>query len=62
MGQLDTMVNMMILPFLKSAAVILAKRAIVDLMNSATFAEFSCGDQWTDMFEPLSYAIKRRER
>jgi hypothetical protein len=35
------MANMMILPFFKSAAVILAKRAIVGLPNSATFAEFS---------------------
>jgi hypothetical protein len=35
------MANMVISPFLKSAADILAKRAIVGLMNSATFAEFS---------------------
>jgi hypothetical protein len=35
------MANMMILPFFKSAAVILAKRAIVGLLNSAFFAEFS---------------------
>jgi hypothetical protein len=35
------MANMMILPFLKSAAVVLAKRAIVGVMNSASFAEFS---------------------
>jgi hypothetical protein len=35
------MANMMISPFLKSAAVVLAKRAIVGLLNSATFAEFS---------------------
>jgi hypothetical protein len=35
------MANMMILPFLKSAAVLLAKSAIVGLLNSATFAEFS---------------------
>jgi hypothetical protein len=35
------MVNMMILPFFKSAAVVLAKRAIVGLLNSATFVEFS---------------------
>jgi hypothetical protein len=35
------MANRMILPFFKSAAVILAKRAIVGLPNSATFAEFS---------------------
>jgi hypothetical protein len=32
---------MMILPFLKSAAVILAKRAIIGLLNSATLVEFS---------------------
>jgi hypothetical protein len=35
------MANMMTLPFLKSAAVILAKKAIIGLLNSATFAEFS---------------------
>jgi hypothetical protein len=35
------MANMMISPFFKSAAAILAKRAIVGLLNSATFAEFS---------------------
>jgi hypothetical protein len=35
------MANMMLSPFFKSAAVILAKRAIVGLLNSATFAEFS---------------------
>jgi hypothetical protein len=43
------MVNMMILPFLKSAAVILAKRAIIGLLNSATLVEFSMGDQWTNI-------------
>jgi len=41
-GELDPMANMMILPFFKSAAaVILEKRVIVGLLNSATFAEFS---------------------
>ena len=40
-GELDPMANMMISPFLKSAAVILAKRAIKGLLNSAYFAEFS---------------------
>jgi hypothetical protein len=35
------MANMMISPFFNSAAVILAKGAIVGLLNSATFAEFS---------------------
>jgi hypothetical protein len=35
------MANMMMSPLFKSAAVILAKRAIVGLLNSATFAEFS---------------------
>jgi hypothetical protein len=37
------MANMMIydIALFKSAAVILAKRAIVGLLNSATFAEFS---------------------
>jgi hypothetical protein len=35
------MANMMISPFFKSAAVLLAKKAIVGLLNSATFAEFS---------------------
>jgi hypothetical protein len=35
------MANMMILPFLKSAAVVLAKRAIVSVMNSANLVEFS---------------------
>jgi hypothetical protein len=42
------MANMMISPFLKSAAVVLAKRTIVGLLNSATFAEFSYGDMVTD--------------
>ncbi len=42
------MANMTISPFLKSAAVVLAKRAIVGLLNSATFAEFSSGDQCTE--------------
>jgi len=32
-SKLDPMANMMILPFLKSAAVVLAKRAIVGVMN-----------------------------
>jgi hypothetical protein len=41
LGQLDTMANMVLLLFLKSAAVIMAKRAIVGMLNSATFAEFS---------------------
>ena len=40
-GELDPMANMMISPFFKSAAVILAKRAIAGLLNSATFSEFS---------------------
>jgi hypothetical protein len=31
------------------AAVILAKRAIIGLLNSATLVEFSNGDQWTDI-------------
>jgi hypothetical protein len=35
------MVNMVLLPFFKLAAVIMAKRAIVGVLNSATFAEFS---------------------
>jgi hypothetical protein len=35
------MANMMMLPFSKSAAVKLAKKGIVGLLNSATFAEFS---------------------
>jgi hypothetical protein len=36
------MANMMMSPFLKSAAdIILAKRAIVGLLNSATLVEFS---------------------
>jgi len=37
------MANMMISPFLKSAAVLLAKRAIaiVGVMNSASLVEFS---------------------
>jgi hypothetical protein len=47
-GELDPMANMMISPFFKSAAVKLAKKGIVSLLNSATFAEFSSGDQWTD--------------
>ena len=34
---------MMLSPFLKSAAVILAKRAIVGLLRTATFAEFKLG-------------------
>ncbi len=46
-NSIDPMANMMILPFFKSAAVILAKRAIVGLLNSATFAEFSLGDMVT---------------
>ncbi len=40
-GELDPMANMMISPFFKSAAVKLAKKAIVGLLNSATIAEFS---------------------
>jgi len=35
------MANMMILPLLKSAAVILAKKAIVGVMSSASLVEFS---------------------
>ena len=35
------MANMMISLFLKLAAVVLAKRVIVGVMNSATFDEFS---------------------
>jgi hypothetical protein len=35
------MANMMISPFLKSAAVVLAKRAIVLGLNSASLVEFS---------------------
>jgi hypothetical protein len=35
------MANMMISPFLKSAAVVLAKSAIVGVMNSASLVEFS---------------------
>jgi hypothetical protein len=35
------MANMMILPFLKLAAVVLAKRAIVGMMNPASLVEFS---------------------
>jgi len=42
------MANMMISPFLKSAAVILAKKAIVCVMNSASVVEFNLDDQWTD--------------
>jgi len=38
------MANIMMSPFFKSAAFILAKRAIVGLLNSANFAEFSSGD------------------
>jgi hypothetical protein len=50
------MANMMILPILKSAVVIFAKSAIVGLLNSATFAEFSLGDKGTEYhlkIEPL---------
>ncbi len=43
MRQLDTIASMMLSPFLKSAAVILAKRAIVGLLRTATFAEFKLG-------------------
>jgi hypothetical protein len=35
----DTMANMVLLPFFKSAEVIMAKRAITSVLNSATFAE-----------------------
>jgi hypothetical protein len=35
------MANMMISPFLKSAAVVLAKKAIVSVMNSASLVELS---------------------
>jgi hypothetical protein len=41
------MANMMTSPFLKSAAVVLAKRAIIGVMNSASLVEFSSGDKWT---------------
>ena len=37
----DPMANMMISPFFMSAAIILAKKAIAGLLNSATVAEFS---------------------
>jgi hypothetical protein len=40
-GELDPMANMMISPFLKLAAVVLAKRAIVSMMNSASLSELS---------------------
>jgi hypothetical protein len=42
------MANMMISPFLKSAAVVLAKRAIVGVMNSASLVEFSWGGMVTE--------------
>jgi hypothetical protein len=39
--ELDTMMNMMSLPFFESAAIKLSKRAIIGLPKSATFAESS---------------------
>jgi hypothetical protein len=39
--ELDTMMNMMSLPFLKLAAIELLKRAIIGLLKSAIFAESS---------------------
>ncbi len=44
MLELDNMANMVLLPFFKSAAVIMSKRAIVGMLNSDNFAEFSLGD------------------
>ena len=41
MGEIGPMANMMILPFFKSAAVVMAKRAIVSVINSASLVEFS---------------------
>jgi hypothetical protein len=40
---------MMMSLFLKSAAVIMAKKAIVGLLISSTFADISWGDNGTDI-------------
>jgi len=54
------MANMMILPFLKLAEVVLAKRAIVGMMNSASLVEFGSGIQWADIYSHAETSGARR--